>query len=77
MKSVWIIYAILAKVINAYIYVVPQSACMDMMPQHNASVQKSIAPYTIFTDRLYFDSYERVKGESIGLIVWSDKIIRQ
>jgi hypothetical protein len=51
--------------VDAYIYVVPQQACIDMMPGHNASAQRSPPPFSIIIDKRYFEPYEKVKGDFI------------
>lgn len=48
--------------LNAHKYGAPQSACLDMMPQHNIAPQIDPAPYRIITETNHYSSYDKIKG---------------
>jgi hypothetical protein len=50
--------------VDSYIYVVPQESCMDMMPKHNSTPQLTQSPYSILTEKIYYNSFEKIRGKN-------------
>ena len=49
--------------VNSYSSYVPQTACFDMMPNHQAIPQLTASPYSIIASKNYFDINDTITGE--------------